>query len=107
MQQLLPPPAAGRCAVKGAKTATADCGTAWLQGEDWPAILGGTASPGNRWRLVFTTGTKDVQAALKGSKDGERQAGSRWGGWGPGGLSKVNALFVERHPPSALRQWDL
>lgn len=33
---------------------------------DWPTLLGGSASPGNRWRLVFTTGTKDIQAALKG-----------------------------------------
>jgi hypothetical protein len=30
--------------------------------DDWNSTIGGTASPGNRWRLVFTTGTK------KGSK---------------------------------------
>ena len=32
----------------------------------WPVVLGGSVSPGHRWRLVFTTGTKDVQSALKG-----------------------------------------
>ncbi|KAL4858828.1 hypothetical protein ACK3TF_001218 [Chlorella vulgaris] len=30
--------------------------------DDWNSTIGGNASPGNRWRLVFTTGTK------KGSK---------------------------------------
>jgi len=34
--------------------------------DEFLAKLGGTRSPGRRWRLVFTTGTKDVQAALKG-----------------------------------------
>ena len=34
--------------------------------DEFLAKLGGVRSPGRRWRLVFTTGTKDVQAALKG-----------------------------------------
>ncbi|PSC70869.1 hypothetical protein C2E20_5731 [Micractinium conductrix] len=33
---------------------------------DWDSIIGGDASPGNRWRLVFTSGTKQVQDAIKG-----------------------------------------
>ena len=33
---------------------------------EWGPIIGGTASPGHRWRLVFTSGTKQVQDALKG-----------------------------------------
>lgn len=45
-----------------------------LQGEDWSTVLGGSASPGNKWRLVFTTGTKDVQAAMK--KGEGQKAGS-------------------------------
>lgn len=48
-----------------------------MQPEDWPRILGGTASPGNRWRLVFTTGTKDVQAAMK-KAEGEKGGHGRW-----------------------------
>eukprot|EP00887_Chlorella_sp_A99_P004843 scaffold4.g4843.t1 len=35
----------------------------------WPATVGGTASPGRRWRLVFTTGTKETQDAMKGRWD--------------------------------------
>jgi hypothetical protein len=38
--------------------------------EDWGSIIGGTAPPGNRWRLVFTSGTKQVQDALKGAGKG-------------------------------------
>lgn len=34
--------------------------------DSWATLLGGTSSPGNRWRLVFTSGTKEVQQALKG-----------------------------------------
>ncbi|GAQ85640.1 hypothetical protein KFL_002460150 [Klebsormidium nitens] len=30
--------------------------------------IGGTASPGHHWMLVFTAGSKDVQAAKKGGK---------------------------------------
>lgn len=37
---------------------------------DWDATIGGTATPGNRWRLVFTSGTKQVQEALKGAGKG-------------------------------------
>jgi hypothetical protein len=29
--------------------------------EGWNEVLGGTESPGRRWRLVFTSGTKEVQ----------------------------------------------
>lgn len=36
----------------------------------WPEILGGTRSPGRRWRLVFTSNTKQVQKALKGGPGG-------------------------------------
>lgn len=36
----------------------------------WPAVLGGSAAPGRRWRLVFTTGTKQVQEAMKGTGRG-------------------------------------
>ncbi|GAB4814299.1 hypothetical protein N2152v2_001345 [Parachlorella kessleri] len=28
-------------------------------GEDWAEVLGGSHSPGRRWRLVFTSGTKE------------------------------------------------
>jgi hypothetical protein len=38
--------------------------------EDWPSIIGGSSPPGNRWRLVFTSGTKQVQEALKGAGKG-------------------------------------
>lgn len=41
-----------------------------LPTEEWPATLGGTASPGRRWRLVFTSGTKEVQKAMKGVGQG-------------------------------------
>jgi hypothetical protein len=41
-----------------------------LPTEDWPAIIGGTASPGRRWRLIFTSGTKDVQKAMKSAGQG-------------------------------------
>ena len=40
--------------------------------EGWPEVIGGTASPGRRWRLVFTSGTKQVQDAMKGLSKGER-----------------------------------
>ena len=44
---------------------------------EWDSIIGGTATPGNRWRLVFTSGTKQVQAALgRGSKSGKGGGGS-------------------------------
>ncbi|KAL4428255.1 hypothetical protein ABPG75_002344 [Micractinium tetrahymenae] len=33
---------------------------------EWGPIIGGAATPGNRWRLVFTSGTKQVEDALKG-----------------------------------------
>ena len=36
----------------------------------WPEALGGGGPPGKRWRLVFTSGTKDVQKALKGAGGG-------------------------------------
>lgn len=36
-------------------------------GQDWGSIIGGAASPGNRWRLVFTTGAK-VNKAVGGGK---------------------------------------
>jgi hypothetical protein len=39
--------------------------------EDWGELLGGGGSPGKRWRLVFTSGTKDVQEALKGVGKGK------------------------------------
>lgn len=38
-----------------------DLEEAKLPTEGWPEILGGTSSPGRRWRLVFTSGTKEVQ----------------------------------------------
>lgn len=41
-----------------------------LQSPEWQTILGGTASPGKRWRLVFTTGTSKVREALKGQGEG-------------------------------------
>lgn len=37
---------------------------------EWGSTIGGTATPGNRWRLVFTSGTKQVQDALKGAGKG-------------------------------------
>lgn len=41
-----------------------------LQSPEWPTIVGGSASPGKRWRLVFTTGTSKVREALKGKGEG-------------------------------------
>lgn len=41
-----------------------------LPAENWPEIIGGTSSPGRRWRLVFTSGTKEVQKAMKGVGQG-------------------------------------
>jgi hypothetical protein len=41
-----------------------------LSTEEWPEIIGGTTSPGKRWRLVFTSGTKDVQKAMKKAGQG-------------------------------------
>lgn len=41
-----------------------------LSADGWPDKLGGESSPGRRWQLVFTTGTKQVQDALKGGKGG-------------------------------------
>ncbi|EFN55176.1 hypothetical protein CHLNCDRAFT_134317 [Chlorella variabilis] len=41
--------------------------------EDWASTIGGSAPPGNRWRLVFTSGTKQVQDALKGVGKGGGQ----------------------------------
>lgn len=32
-----------------------------LPAEGWDTMLGGSQSPGKRWRLVFTSGTKEVQ----------------------------------------------
>lgn len=53
---------------------------------DWDAIIGGTAPPGNRWRLVFTSGTKQVQDALK-----------------KGGKSKGGGAYF---PVTACQRWD-
>lgn len=51
-----------------------------LPTDGWAQMLGGDASPG--WRLVFTTGTKQVQEALKGGAGGGRyipiNAVQRW-----------------------------
>lgn len=44
--------------------------SAKLPTDDWPATIGGTVSPGRRWRLVFTSGTKEVQKAMKGVGQG-------------------------------------
>lgn len=44
--------------------------SAKLPTEGWPEVLGGTVSPGRRWRLVFTSGTKQVQEAMKGVSKG-------------------------------------
>lgn len=41
-----------------------------LSADGWAEKLGGESSPGRRWQLVFTTGTKQVQDALKGGKGG-------------------------------------
>jgi len=41
-----------------------------LPTEEWPTIIGGTASPGRRWRLIFTSGTKEVQKAMKSAGQG-------------------------------------
>ena len=41
-----------------------------LQSPEWPKIVGGSSSPGRRWRLVFTTGTSKVREALKGTGEG-------------------------------------
>lgn len=41
-----------------------------LSPDGWPAVLGGAAPPGRRWRLVFTTGTKQVQEAMRGTGRG-------------------------------------
>ena len=41
-----------------------------LPTEDWAATIGGSTSPGRRWRLVFTSGTKEVQKAMKGAGQG-------------------------------------
>lgn len=41
-----------------------------LQSPEWPTIVGGSTSPGKRWRLVFTTGTSKVREALKGKGEG-------------------------------------
>lgn len=41
-----------------------------LPTENWPEIIGGASSPGRRWRLVFTSGTKEVQKAMKGVGQG-------------------------------------
>lgn len=56
-----------------------------LPTDGWNTILGGTSSPGNRWRLVFTTGTKEVAAALRNS--------------GAGGGGKY-------FPITAVQKWD-
>lgn len=56
-----------------------------LPTDGWNTILGGTSSPGNRWRLVFTTGTKDVAAALRNN--------------GAGGGGKY-------FPITAVQKWD-
>ncbi|KAL3135757.1 hypothetical protein ABBQ32_007320 [Trebouxia sp. C0010 RCD-2024] len=51
-----------------------------LPTDGWAQTLGGDASPG--WRLVFTTGTKQVQEAVKGGAGGGRyipiNAVQRW-----------------------------
>lgn len=39
-------------------------------GQEWSSIIGGTASPGNRWRLVFTTGAKLNKVAGGGKGSG-------------------------------------
>lgn len=49
----------------------------------WPALLGGSRTPGNRWKLIFTADTKAVQKAFKG---------------GPGGGSYF--------PLTAAQRWD-
>lgn len=54
-----------------------------LDASEWPEIVGGKASPGKRWRLVFTTGTKAVREALQGKGKGGGQyfpltAAQRW-----------------------------
>lgn len=41
-----------------------------LQNPEWPKMVGGSSSPGKRWRLVFTTGTSKVREALKGNGEG-------------------------------------
>jgi len=41
-----------------------------LPTDGWAEVLGGDASPGRRWRLIFTTGAKQVQKALKGDEGG-------------------------------------
>lgn len=54
-----------------------------LDSSGWPEIVGGKSSPGKRWRLVFTTGTKAVREALRGKGKGGGQyfpltAAQRW-----------------------------
>ena len=53
-----------------------------VQDPSWPEIVGGRKSPGNRWQLVFTTGTKQVRDALKGKEGGGNYfpitAAQRW-----------------------------
>lgn len=41
-----------------------------LKSPEWPMMVGGSSSPGKRWRLVFTTGTSKVREALKGNGEG-------------------------------------
>lgn len=71
-------------------------------GEDWGTIIGGTASPGNRWRLVFTSGTKQVQEALKGAGKGGGSyfplTGESAVGRGPAAACMVRGVFVS--PPA-------
>jgi hypothetical protein len=37
----------------------------------WNEVIGGVTSPGRRWQLVFTSGTKQVQQALKKNGQGK------------------------------------
>lgn len=41
-----------------------------LDPDGWEQKLGGESSPGRRWRLIFTTGTKKTQDALKSGEGG-------------------------------------
>lgn len=41
-----------------------------LPTDGWPEIVGGSSPPGRRWRLVFTSGVKEVRRAMKKAGQG-------------------------------------
>ncbi|KAK9843583.1 hypothetical protein WJX84_003634 [Apatococcus fuscideae] len=55
-----------------------------VQAADWKTTLGGAASPGRSWKLIFTSGEKRVKDAAKG-------------------LAKGGGVYV---PINAVQRWD-